>query len=66
MVVIILPQYEGYKSLKEPTLFSKNIQLSTELSLTFDMGLACKTQLLEVTNKAYWAFWMCTSTFGKT
>jgi hypothetical protein len=43
------------KGLKEPILFSKMIQLSTEvkyLGITLDMGLTWKKQLDKVINKA--------------
>jgi hypothetical protein len=45
------------------------LQLATEvkyLGLTLHKGLTWKTQLENVINKAYRAFWTCKGTFGKT
>jgi hypothetical protein len=47
------------KGLKEPILFSKMIQLSSEVKypgLTLDRGLTWKKQLDKVINKAYKTF----------
>jgi hypothetical protein len=57
------------KGLKEPSLFSKRIQLSSEvkyLGITLYKGLTWKKQLDNAINKAYKAFWTCRGTFGKT
>jgi hypothetical protein len=54
---------------KEPILFSKMIQLSSEvkyLGITLDKGLTWKKQLDYAINKAYKAFSTCKGTFGKT
>jgi hypothetical protein len=56
-----------FKGLKEPTLFRKKIQPSTDfryLGLTLDKGLTWGAYLDKVTNRAYRAFWTCKDTFG--
>jgi hypothetical protein len=55
------------KGLTEPILFSKIIQLSSEvkyLGITLDKGLSGKKQLDKAISKAYKAFWTCRGTFG--
>jgi hypothetical protein len=50
----------------EPTIFSKTIQLSSEvkyLGLTLHKGLTWKMQLDKVMIKAYKKFWACRGTF---
>jgi hypothetical protein len=57
------------KGLKEPTLFGKTVQLSTEvkyLGRTSDKRLTWDAQLDKVMNRAYRAFWTCKGTFRKT
>jgi hypothetical protein len=69
MVNIPFTKKSNINGLKEPILFSKTIQLSSEvkyLGLTLDKGLTWKMQLDKVISKAYKAFWTCRSTFGKT
>jgi hypothetical protein len=69
MVIILFTRKRDIWGLKEPTLFKKKIQLSSEvkyLGLTLGKGLKWKKQLDRVTNKAYRAFWTCRSTFGRT
>jgi hypothetical protein len=69
MVVIPFTRKRNVKDLKEPVLFSKMIQLSSEvkyLRLTLDKGQTWKKQLDKVIDKAYKAFWICRGTFGKT
>jgi hypothetical protein len=67
-VVIPLTRQKNVKGLKEPTLFSKTIQLSSEvkyLGVTLYKGLIWKKQLDKVINKVYEAFWTFRGTFGK-
>jgi hypothetical protein len=69
MVVIPFTRKRDLRDLKEPTLSGHKLQLATEvkyLGLTLDKGLTWKTQLGNVINKAYRAFWTCKGTFGKT
>jgi hypothetical protein len=69
MVVIPFTRKRNIKGLKEPILFSKMIQLYSEvkyLGITLDKGLTWKKQLVKVINKAYKAFWICRGTSGKT
>jgi hypothetical protein len=64
----ILPSTKQ-KGLKEPTLFYKNIKLSTEVKysgLTLDKGLTWGVQLDRTTNRAHRAFWTSRGSFGKT
>jgi hypothetical protein len=68
LVIIPLARNWSIRGLRKPTLFSKTIQLSTEvkyLGVTLDKGLTWK-QLDKVTNKAYRAFTICKGTFGIT
>jgi hypothetical protein len=68
-VVIPFTRRRNIKILKEPVLFGKKIQLSSEvkyLGITLDKGLIWKKQLDKVINKAYKAFWTLRGTFGKT
>jgi hypothetical protein len=69
MVVIPFTRKRDLRGLKEPTLSGHKLQLAAEvkyLGLTLDKGLTWKTQLENVINKAYRAFWTCKGTFGKT
>jgi hypothetical protein len=69
MVIILFARKRNIKGLKEPILFSKSIQLFSEVKyvgLTLDKGLTWKKQIHEVINKVYKAFWACKDTFGKT
>jgi hypothetical protein len=69
MVIIPFTRKRNIKRLMEPILFSKTIQLSSEvtyLGLTLYKELTWKKQLDKVINKAYKAFWTCRGTFGKT
>jgi hypothetical protein len=69
MVVIPFTRKRVIRGLKEPTLFNKTIQLSSEvkyLGLMLDKWLTWKKQLDRVTNKAYRAFWTCRGMFGRT
>jgi hypothetical protein len=69
MVIIPFTRKRDIRGLKEPTLFCKTLQLSSEvkyLGLTLDKGLTRKKELDRVTNKAYTAFWACRRTFGRT
>jgi hypothetical protein len=59
-VVIPFIRKRNMKGLKEPILFGKMIQLSSEVKyfgVTLHMGLTCKKQLDKVIDKAYKAFW---------
>jgi hypothetical protein len=56
MVVIPFTRKRNIKGLKKPILFSKTIQLSSEvkyLGLTLNKGLTWKKRLHKVINKAY-------------
>jgi hypothetical protein len=69
MVVIPFARKRNIKGLRETILFSKRIQLSSEvkyLGVILDKGLTWKKQLDKVIDKAYEAFWTCRGTFGKT
>jgi hypothetical protein len=69
MVVVPFTRNRDLRGLKEPTLSGYKLHLATEvkyLRLTLDKGLTWKTQLENVINKAYRAFWTCKGTFGKT
>jgi hypothetical protein len=69
MVIIPFTKKRVLKGLKEPSLFGKTIQLSTEvkyLKLTLDKGLTWGAHLDKVTNRAYRDFWTCKDTFRKT
>jgi hypothetical protein len=69
MVVMPFTRKGDIKGLREQILFSKRIQLSSEvkyLGVTLDKGLTWKKQLHKVSDKAYKAFWTCIRTFGKT
>jgi hypothetical protein len=58
-VIIPLTRKREIKGLKEPILFNKMIQLSSEvkyLGITLDKGLTWKKQLDKAINKAYKAF----------
>jgi hypothetical protein len=62
MVILPFTRKRNIKGLKEQILFSKTIQLSSEvnyLGLKIDTGLTCKKQLDMVINKAYKAFLTC-------
>jgi hypothetical protein len=55
MVVMPFIKKRTLKGLKEPTLFGKNVQLSTEvkyLGISLDKGFTCCAQLDKVTNRA--------------
>jgi hypothetical protein len=55
-VVIPFTRKRSIKGLKEPILFGKTIQLSSEdkyFGLTLDKGLTWKKQLDKVINKGY-------------
>jgi hypothetical protein len=68
-VIIPFTRKRELKGLKEPSLFNKRIQLSSEvkyLEITLDKGLTWKKQLDKAINKSYKAFWTCRGTFGKT
>jgi hypothetical protein len=55
MVVMPFTKKRTLKGLKEPTLFGKNVQLSTEvkyLGISLDKGFTCCAQLDKVTNRA--------------
>jgi hypothetical protein len=57
------------KGHKEPILFNKMIQLSSEvkyLGITLDKGLTWKKQLDKIINKVYEAFWTRRGTYVKT
>jgi hypothetical protein len=57
------------RGLKEPVLFNKTIQLSSDvkyLGLTLDKGLTWRKQLDKVISRTYKAFWTCRGMFGKT
>jgi hypothetical protein len=69
MVIIGFNRKRTIKGLKKPILFSRSIQISSEvnyLGLTLDNRLTRKKQLIKVINKVYKAFWTCRGTFGKT
>jgi hypothetical protein len=69
MVVVPFTRKRDLRGLKERTLSGHKLQLATEvkyLGLTLDKGLTWKTQLGNVINKAYSAFWTCKGAFGKT
>jgi hypothetical protein len=69
MVIISFTRKRDMKGFKEPVLFNKTIQASSEvkyLGVTLDKGLTWKKQLDKAINKAYRAFWTCRGTFGKT
>jgi hypothetical protein len=69
MVVIPSTKKRVLKGLKEPTLFGKKIQLSTEVKyfgLMLNKGLTWGAQPDNITNRAYSAFWTCKGTFRKT
>jgi hypothetical protein len=69
MVVVPVTRNRDLRRLKEPTLSGHKLQLATEVKyhgLTLDKGLTWKTQLGNVINKAYRAFWTCKGTFGIT
>jgi hypothetical protein len=69
MVLIPFTRKRNIKGLTEPILFSKRIQLSSEvkfLGIILDKGLTWKKQLDKVIDRAYKAFWTCRVTFGKT
>jgi hypothetical protein len=69
MVVVPFKRNRDLRGLKEPTLSGHKLHLATEvkyLGLTLDKGLTWKTQLENVINKAYRAFWTCKGTYGKT
>jgi hypothetical protein len=69
MVVVPFTRKRDLSGLKEPTLSGHKLHLATEakyLGLTLNKGLTRKTQLENVINKAYRAFWTCKGTFGKT
>jgi hypothetical protein len=63
MVIITFTRKRNIKGLKEPILFRKMIQLSSEVKY---LGLTWKKQMDTVINKTYKAFWTCRGTFGKT
>jgi hypothetical protein len=68
-VIIPFTRKRELNGLKEPSLFNRRIQLSSEvkyLGITLDKGLTWKKQLDKAINKAYKAFWTCRGTFGKT
>jgi hypothetical protein len=68
-VVIYFTRRRNIKCLREPILFGRKIQLSSEvkcLRITPDKGLAWKKQVYKVINKAYRNFWACRGPFGKT
>jgi hypothetical protein len=67
-VIIPFTRKRELKGLKEPSLFNKRVQLSSEvkyLGITLDKGLTWKKQLDNAINKAYKAFWTCTGTLVK-
>jgi hypothetical protein len=69
MVIAPFTQKRDLRDLKEPTLCGHTVQLTTEvkcLGLILDKGLTWKTQLKNVMNKDYRAFWTFKGTFGKT
>jgi hypothetical protein len=69
MVVIPFTRKRNIKRLREQILFSKRIQLSSEvkyLAVTLGKGLTWKKQLDKVIAMAYKVFWICRGTFGKT
>jgi hypothetical protein len=69
MVVIPFTRKRTIKGRKEPILFNKMIQLSSEvkyLGITLDKGLTWEKQLDKVINSVYKAFWTCRGKFGKT
>jgi hypothetical protein len=69
MVIMPFTRKRNVKVLKKPILFSKMIQLSSEvkyLGLTLEKGLTWKKWPDKVINKAYKAFWTGRDTFGKT
>jgi hypothetical protein len=66
---VVISFTRNIKGLKAPILFSRNIQLTSEvkhLGITLDMGLTLKKQLDKVINKDYKIFWTCRGTFWKT
>jgi hypothetical protein len=70
-IVIILFTRKNIKGLKEPNLFSKMTQLSSEVKYlgiwaTLDKGLTRKKQLNIIIKKDYMAFWTYRGTFGKS
>jgi hypothetical protein len=69
IIIISFTGERNIKGLTEPILFSKMIQLSSEvkyLGLTLDKELTWKKQLDTVINKAHKSFWICRGTFWKT
>jgi hypothetical protein len=68
-VIIPFTRRRNIRSHKEPVVFNKIIQLSSDvkyLGLTLDKGLTWRKQLDKVINRAYKAFWTCKGMFGKT
>jgi hypothetical protein len=68
MVIIPFSRKRGIKGLKEPTLFNKTIQLSSEimyLRLMLHKGLTRKKQLGRVISEIYRAFLTCKGMFGR-
>jgi hypothetical protein len=68
-VVVPFTKKRDLRGLKEPTLSGHKLQLATEvkyLGLTLDKESTWKTQLGNVINKAFRAFWTCKGTFGTT
>lgn len=68
MVIIPFTRKRDIKGLKEPTLFNKIIQLSSEvkyLRLMLHKGLTWKKQLGKVTSEAYRAFLTGRGMFGR-
>jgi hypothetical protein len=68
-VVIPFTRKRNIKELKEPILFNKRIQLSSEvkyLVITIEKGLKWEEQVDKVIDKANKAFWICRGTFGNT
>jgi hypothetical protein len=60
MVIVPLTRKRDLRCLKEPTFSRQKLQLTAEVKyfgLTLDKGLTRKTQLENVTDKAYTAFW---------
>jgi hypothetical protein len=69
MVIIPFTRKRNIMGLKEPNLFSKAIQLTSEakyLGLMLEKGITREKQLGRVINKEYRGFWQQRSMFKKT
>jgi hypothetical protein len=68
LVIVSFKRKRYLRGLKEPTVSGRKLHLTAEVNYlrrTLDEGFTWKTQLRNVINKAYRAFWTCRGTFGK-